>query len=90
MSPLPPLLHEIFLIFRYSSSQISVVFFTFIMMMKGEKSNAVSGAGKGEVAAEEKGKKSSHHTRVCLNFDSKTTKLHSQEEVDEYLKKHGV
>jgi len=76
LSPFPPL-HQIFLIFRSSGSQISVIFFTFIAMTKGEKSSAASSAGKEKSAAEEKGKRSFHRTRVCMDFDPKTTKLHS-------------
>jgi len=34
---------------------------------------------------EEKGKKASHHTRIGMDFDSKTSKLRDQEVVDKYL-----
>ena len=39
---------------------------------------------------EEKGKRSQFRTRVGMDFDPKTTKFHSEEEVDEYLAKYGV
>jgi len=56
LSPFPSLLHQISSIFKSFDSQIFVIFFTSIAMTKGEKSNAVSGAGKGKAATEEKGK----------------------------------
>ena len=58
-------------------------------MKTGEKFGTVGGAGKGKAAAEEKGKRTSHHTRIELNFDLKTSKLHSQEDVDKYLASYG-
>ena len=39
---------------------------------------------------EEKGKRSHFRTRIGMDFDSKTTKLHNQEDVDDYLAKYGV
>jgi len=59
-------------------------------MMKGGKSGAFSGASEGKAVAEEKGKRSQFGTSVGIYFDPKTTKLHSQAEVDEYLAKNGV
>ena len=50
----------------------------------------VDGAGKEKAMVEEKGKRPYHRTRVCMNFDPKTTRLHNQEDVDEYLEKYGV
>ena len=76
--------------FLSSGSQISVVFLISVAMKEGEKSGALSCAGKGEATAEEKGKTSTHGTRVSMDFDPKTTRLHGQEDVDEYLKKYGV
>jgi len=73
---------------KFSSSSDSLVhisllfFFISIVMTEGEKSNAISDADKGKAAAEEKGKGSSHRTRVCMDFNPKTTKFHSQEEID--------
>ena len=58
--------------------------------MKGEKFNAFNGAGKGKAATEEKENRSSHRTRVCMDFDPKTIELHRQEEVDEYLENIGL
>ena len=39
---------------------------------------------------EEKEKRSQFRTRVGMNFDPRTTKLHSQKDVREYLAKYGV
>jgi len=44
-------------------------------MKKGEKSGTVGGAGKGKAGAEEKGKRASHHTRIGMDFDPKTSRL---------------
>jgi len=38
-------------------------------MKKGEKSDTVGGAGNGKATAEKKGKRSSHRTRIGINFD---------------------
>ena len=38
---------------------------------------------------EEKGKITSHRTRIRLDFDSKTSKIHNQEVVDIYLASYG-
>ena len=62
--------------FRSSDSQVTNAFLTFVEMTKGGKSGA-SGATKGKAMAEEKGKRSSHRTRVGMNFDPKTTTLHN-------------
>ena len=59
-------------------------------MMKGSKLDAVSSAGKGKATAEEKEKRSQFRTRIGVDFDPRTTKLHSQEEVDEYLAKYDI
>ena len=83
------LLLQISFVFRSSGSQISIACLTFVEMTKGGKSDAVSSAGKGK-ATVEKGKRSSHRTRVGMGFDSKTTTLHNQKEIDEYLAKYGV
>ena len=72
-----------------SCSHISVVFLISIAMKKREKSGTIGGVGKGKAVVEEKRKRSSHHTRVCMDFEPKTTELHSREDV-EYLKKYKV
>jgi len=59
-------------------------------MTKGSKSGAVSVASKGKAVTEKKGKRSQFHTRVDMNFNTKITKLHRQDEVDEYLEKYSV
>ena len=59
-------------------------------MKKGEKSGTIDGANKEKAAAEDKGKRSTHRTRVSMDFDPKTTRLHSQEDVNEYLEKYEV
>ena len=48
----------------------------------------VGGAGKGKAATEEKGKRASYHTKIRMDFDSKTSRLHNREEVDKYLKNY--
>ena len=48
----------------------------------------IGGVGKGKATAE-KGKRASHRTRMRMDFDSKTSKLCNQEEVDEYLASYG-
>jgi len=58
--------------------------------MKGGKPNAVGDVNKANAAAKERRKRSQFRTRVDMDFDPKTTKLHSQEEVDKYLAKYGV
>ena len=40
--------------------------------------------------AEDKGKRSHFRTRVGMDFDPRTTKLHSQKDMGEYLAKYGV
>ena len=54
-------------------------------MKKREKFGTVGGAGKGKAVTEEKGKRTSHRTRIGTSFDPKTFRLHNQEEVDKYL-----
>ena len=54
-----------------------------------EASLALS-AAQVKAVVDEKGKRSQFRTRVDMNFDPKTTKLHSEEEVDEYLVIYGV
>ena len=39
---------------------------------------------------EEKGKRTSHRTRIGMDFDLKISKLHDQEAVDKYLASYGV
>ena len=58
-------------------------------MKKGEKSSVVDDAGKGKVVAKEKGNRTSHHTRIGIDFDPKISRLHNQEEVDKYLTNYG-
>jgi len=58
-------------------------------MKKGDKSRSSSDICKGKTAAEEKGKRTSHRTRIRMDFDPKTSMLHNQEEVDKYLVKYG-
>jgi len=71
-------------VIKSSGSQASIALLPIVEITKGGKSGAVSGAGKEKATAEEKGKRSFHHTRVGMDFDPKTT-LHNQREVDEYL-----
>ena len=59
-------------------------------MTKGDKSGVVSDASKGKDTTEEKGKRSSHRTRIGRDFDPKSTMLHNQKDIDEYLVKYGV
>ena len=59
-------------------------------MKRGEKSGTVGSAGKGEAAAEEKGKRTSHRTKIEMDFDPKTSKLRNQEEVDKYLASYAL
>jgi len=59
-------------------------------MTKGGKSDAVSGAGKEKATAEKKRKRSSHRTKFNMDFDPKTTMLHSQGKVNEHLAKYGI
>jgi len=54
-------------------------------MKKGETSVMISGTGKGKAAVEEKGKRASHHIRIGMDFDRKTSKLHDQEAVYKYM-----
>ena len=56
-----------------------------VTMKKGDKSDTVSGAGKGKAAVEENGKRASHRAKIRMDFDPKTFKLHDQEAVDKYL-----
>ena len=59
-------------------------------MKKGEKSAMMSSVGDGKAAVEEeKGKRASHHTRIGMDFDPKTSKLCDQETVDKYLASYG-
>ena len=58
-------------------------------MKKREKSGTISNMGKRKVAVEEKRKKASSHTRIGMNFNSKISQLHNQEEVDKYLVNYG-
>ena len=59
-------------------------------MTKGGKSGVVSDASKGEAVAEQKGKRSHFRTRVGMDFDPRTTKLHNQKDVRVYLTKYSV
>ena len=59
-------------------------------MMKGSKSGAIGGASKGITTTDEKGKRSQFRTRISMDFDPRTTKLHNQEEVGEYLVKYDI
>ena len=59
-------------------------------MTKRRKFGAVSSSGKGKAMAEEKGKRSHFRTRIGMDFDPRTTKLHSQKEVDEYMVKYDI
>ena len=56
-------------------------------MTKGVKFGIVSSASKGKAVVKERGKRSQFRTRVGMDFDPRTTKLHSQEVVEEYLAK---
>ena len=51
-------------------------------------SATISGAGDGKSAVE-KGKRASHHTRIVMDFDLKTSKLRDQEVVDKHLASYG-
>ena len=53
-------------------------------MKKEEMSAMISGTGKGK-AAVEKGKRTSHRTKIGMEFDPKTSKLCDQEAVNKYL-----
>ena len=57
-------------------------------MKKRDKSNSSSDMGKGKPAAEEKGKRAFHRTRIRMGFDPKTSRLRNQEELDKYLAKY--
>ena len=57
-------------------------------MKKGEKYATISGADR-EKAAMEKGKKTSHRTKIRMNSDPKTSKLNDQKAVDRYLTSYG-
>jgi len=57
--------------------------------MKGEKSGVVGGASKGKATTEEKGKRASHRTRIRMDFNPKTSRLHNQKAVDKYLANYG-
>jgi len=59
-------------------------------MTKASKYDAASGASGSKFVVEKKGKRSLFCTRVSMNFDSRTTKLDSQTDVDEYLARYGV
>ena len=54
-------------------------------MKKGEKSGPSGGANKGKSTVEEKGKRTSRHTRFGMDFDPKTSKLRDQEAMDKYM-----
>ena len=58
--------------------------------MKGSKSGAASGASGSKAVVEEKGKRSQFRTKIGMDFNLRTTKLHSQADVDEYLPTYGV
>ena len=58
-------------------------------MKKREKSAMISNAGKEKAMVEEEGKITSHRTRIRMDFDSKTSKLHNQEAMDIYLASYG-
>ena len=49
----------------------------------------ISGTGKGKAAVEEKGKRTSHRTKIGMEFDPKTSKLCDQEAVNKYLANYG-
>ena len=57
--------------------------------MKGSKSGAACNASGSKVVVEV-GKRSHFRTRVGMDFDPRNTKLHSEEDVDEYLVRYGV
>ena len=59
-------------------------------MKKESKSDATSGTSRSKAVVEEKGKRSQFRTRVGMNFDPRTTKLHDQAYVDEYRVKYCV
>jgi len=48
-------------------------------MTKGSKYGVVDGIGKEKTATEEKEKRSQFSTRIGMDFDLTTTRLHSQE-----------
>ena len=56
-------------------------------MKNGEKFGVDGVAGKGK-AATEKGKRTSHRTRIGMDFDPKNSKLRNQEK-DKYLANYG-
>ena len=60
-----------------------------IAIKKGETSATISGVGKGKAVVEEKWKRASHHIRIGMDFDPKTSKLRDQEAVDRYLASYG-
>jgi len=57
-------------------------------MKKGEKSGPSDRSDKGK-SVEEKGKRTSHCTRIGMDFDPKTSKLRDQEAVDKYPAGYG-
>ena len=59
-------------------------------MTKGSKSGVSSGASGSKAMVEEKGKRYQFCTRIGIDLDPRTMKLHSQADVDEYLAKYGV
>ena len=58
-------------------------------MKKGEKSSPSDRSDKGKSIIDENGKRTSRHTRIGMDFDLKTSKLHDQEAVDKYLANYG-
>jgi len=59
-------------------------------MKKGEKIGPSDSADKRKSTVENKGKRTSHHTRIGMDFDPKTSKLRNQEAVDKYLASYGI
>ena len=60
-----------------------------IAMKKGKTYITISDVGKGKAAMEGKRKRASHRTRIRMDFNPKTSKLHDQEATDKYLASYG-
>jgi len=68
--------------------KISVIIL-FLLKNEEQKSRSSDRSDKGKFIGEEKRKRTSHRTRIGMDFDPKTFKLHDQEAVDKYLTYYG-